>query len=568
MTELSFKHYPQVAPDRSSSISRIIHSWFDEKSQASIVSEDRTKTAPYDYLAFLRETQLLTKTIGLPTEDGTGWDVDHIFDASEALAFHGFVQWLMWHVSSLGVLPVWMSAPTEMRDRYEAWLATGLPAAFAMSEKAAGADWRKTRTILTTRAEGVLTLHGEKNYAGNAQFSPMVSTFVVDTADKEPSFAFVRTSAGRPGYTVRKNAVPEQMYVCDFTLTDYRVPNEDVISRGPQAFRDAVNTINIGKVNLATAALGLHSRMLLETFAHLERRTIFKTRTSEFGQNREIISRAIARNAAMRCYLEGCRRAMRRASQRDESYIVLNSMAKALVTELLERSVTELTDAASAFSFEIDSPVYALRKYISYLPRLEGTKYVNLAQTLKSAKTYVARRRLHADSTGTSDGSFSIGRDYLLSPRGLGGFRQNVGSAPVERREDIDFDKTSHPVLEVMEVIEEWIHHTSLSMPTSNQATNQALGEVYGWLVIATTLIDTEDSVYFLESHLGVVGDELLRVLSSRRSILRSVDFPVSKCVSLLLATGSAPTFDLEAARHSATIHRTSLWNPDGGIVQ
>lgn len=553
---------PQLGPNRDSDVSRIIHTWFDEKGQSRIVDEDRSKLAPYDYIAFLRESGLLTKTLGLTQRNEAGWDVDRIFDASEALAFHGFVQWLMWHVSSLGVLPVWMSGTQDMRSRYEKWLEAGLPAAFAMSEKVAGADWRKTATKLTVDDETCLRLTGEKNYAGNAQFSPMVSTFVVDKTSQEQGYAFIRTSAGQVGYQVRKNAVPEQMYVCDFTLDRVEIRRNEIISQGQQAFFDAVNSINIGKVNLATAALGLHSRMLLETVAHLDRRTIFGRQTSEFGQNSEIISRAIARQIAMRSFLMGCRKAMKAASARDESYIVLNSTAKVLVTDSLERSINELTDAASAFSFESDSPIYALRNYISYLPRLEGTKYVNIAQTLKSMKAYFSTLFSETEDRTPSSAEEPTGREYLLSPRRLGGFRTHLRAPLLTQLQEQEPAKSIRVLLTTLEYIAEWVNDSDLEFPLDDEASNQAVGEIYGWVVIAATILGNERDATLLDSHMRVIADELLQVLGRYRSRLTALGFPVPKCTALLLGVDNTPVIGLNAAREAIHNHRASMWTP------
>lgn len=509
-------HTFTLGPNLDSPLQSSIAEWFQAKGTSTLIAEDRGNEAPYDYLAFARESQLFTRTMvpeRLGSEDAQ-WNPKTIFETSENLAFHGFMNWLMWHVTYLGTLPVWMSENSVVQRHYVEALEWGMPSAYGMSEKAAGADWKHTVTELRMKS-GKTILSGEKNYAGNAQFSPIITTFVKDRRDSNESFAFVVVSAGKKGYRKRGNAVSEQMYVCDFTLNDYAVSESSLIQSGPQAFNDAVNTINIGKVNLASAALGVHSRILMETYGHLSSRSIFGKKTADFGQNRQNLAVAALRSHIMRAFLAACRNSMERASNSDQRYIVLNSIAKVLVTEMAERSIIDLTDAASALTFEADSPIYSLRNYVGYLPRLEGTKYVNIMQSTKSMNSYFSGSGLASDSGGP------VGPEYLLSQRSLGGFKKTRFGGWQEKLASAGKCKQTQLLIQAVSEIASWAGQNPVALADGDERLIQAAGEVYFKTVAICEISENaEYSREILQSMIGLMSTDLASTVIAHRNAL------------------------------------------------
>jgi acyl-CoA dehydrogenase len=45
--------------------------------------------------------------------------------------------------------------------------------------------------------------------------------------------------------------------VAEFNLTDYPIREEDILSRGEEAWNASLNTVNIGKYNLGWATIGI-----------------------------------------------------------------------------------------------------------------------------------------------------------------------------------------------------------------------------------------------------------------------------------------------------------------------
>ncbi|MEU0541160.1 acyl-CoA dehydrogenase [Nocardia sp. NPDC005978] len=511
---------------KNSAVQVEISKWFADKGAESLAAEDVSREFPSDYQAFLRSRSILSRTLCPEWIGGSGaeWTPRTIFGASETLAFGSFTHWLMWHVTSLSVLPVWMSGSSELQAFYAAALRDGQLGSFGMSEKGAGADWRKTATTLT-RSERGPVLDGAKHYVGNAQVSPIITTFAADG----PAFSFVRVAHTSPGFRLVRNAVPEQMFVAEFELDNCAVREADIIVSGGDAFFDAVNTINIGKVNLATAAIGLAGRALLETYRHTNGRSIFGVRTSDFGQNKEILSEATLWIIAMRSFLAQCAERMENAAASDRSFIVFNSVAKVFVTEMSESVIRSLTDVASAYSFESDSPLNAIRKFCAYLPRLEGTKYVNLMQMIKSAKAFV-------DSRGRSEGmdSGAVGAKYLLSHRGLGGLDAiDLG----DWRSGLDAVAglpNGAAFREFCLGFADWI--VSGAAPRGERAI-EAIGELYCVVVFGSEIakvVSESESAPLWDATYGLVCGEALRLLLRHRTVLDELGFPARQLAAAL----------------------------------
>lgn len=501
-----------------------ISRWFAEKGAEALAAEDVSRAFPDDYVHFLRDRSILSRTlcpawIGGPEAE---WSPRTIFATSENLAFGSFTHWLMWHVTSLSVLPVWMSGSLELQGVYAEALRNGHVGSFGMSEKGAGADWRKTSTTLTKSEHG-LVLNGAKHYVGNAQVSPIITTFAAGGPADSESFSFVRVSAEGPGFHLVRNAVPEQMFVAEFELEDYAVSGSDIIVSGRDAFFDAVNTINIGKVNLATAAVGLASRALLETYRHTSSRTLFGVRTSDFGQNKEILSESAVWVLAMRAFLAQCADRMESASRDDRSYIVFNSAAKVFVTEMSESVIRSLTDAASAYSFESQSPLNVIRKFSAYLPRLEGTKYVNLMQMIKSSKAFVG-------SSGKSPGRDSgeagpAGAEYLLSHRGLGGFESIDFGDWQSSLEAVSGLSNGAVFREFCLGFARWVAENDT--PKGERAI-EAIGDLYCIVIFGSEIanaVSRLDSAQLWDATYGLVCGEALRVLLRHRTVLDELGF-------------------------------------------
>ncbi|MFJ3952120.1 acyl-CoA dehydrogenase family protein [Streptomyces libani] len=475
-----------VRPDRSF-ISEV-SDWFLHTGREKVLRQEIDREFPAEYLYFLKSSKLLERSLVPAALSGgpDGWTPYRVAGLSEHLAFHSFTHWLMWHVSSLSAAPVWMSHNTEVQNTYKEQFRSGMVGSFGMSERGAGADWRHTATTVKRLTERYVA-NGGKDYTGNGNVSSLITTFATQADGGPRDYVLFRADSHRQGFQLVGNAVPEQMYVSEFRLSDYAFGDEDVISTGPQAFADAVNTINVGKFNLATAATGLVSRALLETYRHTSTRAIFGQTVSSFGQNREGLCRATLRLIGMKAFNARCVDHMHASGPDDNRYVVLNAVAKAKVTHDATEVIHSLADVISAKAFETDSAFRPAAKYAEYLPRLEGTQYVNLMQAVRAAPGFFdfARR---VPQTPATAGDGSGAPEHLLSRRGLGGLEKLVFSDHTPAKEALGHLPS---VARFFEAVER-LGHTLLAGPLdqSDQRRVQTYGELFALSVFGTVVAE------------------------------------------------------------------------------
>ncbi|MFJ8675968.1 acyl-CoA dehydrogenase family protein [Streptomyces sp. NPDC093589] len=495
-----------------------VSDWFRHVGREKVLRQEIDRDFPAEYLYFLKSTGLLERSlvpewIGAHTD---GWTPYRVTGLSEHLAFHSFTHWLMWHVSSLAGTPVWMSQNAAVQKTYAEQFNAGMLGSFGMSERGAGADWRHTATSVKRLAERYVA-SGGKDYTGNGNVSSLITTFAQRADGGDRDYILFRADSHRAGFELVGNAVPEQMYVSEFRLSDYEFAEDDVISTGPQAFADAVNTINVGKFNLATAATGLLSRALVETYHHTSNRTIFGQSTASFGQNQDALCRATLRLIGMKAYTSRCVDHMHAAVEGDDRYVILNAVAKAKVTHDVTDALHSLSDVISAKGFETEAAFRPILKYAEYLPRLEGTKYVNLMQAVRSAPTFFdfARNTQQVPDVATDS---SEAPRYLLTQRKLGGLEKLSFSDHTRSKEALGHLPSVALFFDVVERLGKTLFHRPLDQ--KNQRKVQAFGEIFAIAVYGTVVAEyarqrPDDEVW--ESVFSLVLEDLALTLVRTR---------------------------------------------------
>jgi len=347
-----------------------------------------------DFLDFAAKEGLFA-TFLTPAADGDGapgkrWDTARNAALSEILGFYGLGYWYTWQVTVLGLGPVWQSANRVARAHTAQLLADGHVMAFGLSERGHGADIYATDMILTPDGAGGFRADGTKYYIGNGNVAGLVSVFGrradVDVPD---GYVFFAADSRHPAYHLVKNVVSGQMYVSEFRLENYPVREQDVLHTGRAAFDAALNTVNVGKFNLCTAAIGICEHAMYEAVTHAHRRVLYGKPVTDFPHVRRELTDAYARLVAMKLFSDRAVDYLRSAGPDDRRYLLFNPMTKMKVTTEGEKVIDLLWDVIAAKGFEADTYFDKAAKDIRGLPKLEGTVHVNLALILKFMPNYL-----------------------------------------------------------------------------------------------------------------------------------------------------------------------------------
>jgi alkylation response protein AidB-like acyl-CoA dehydrogenase len=370
--------------------------FFENRGKKALVDSYINRTWYGDFLDFAAKEGLFA-TFLTPAADGGGvpakrWDTARNAALSEILGFYGLGYWYTWQVTVLGLGPVWQSANQLARAHAAQLLTDGHVMAFGLSERGHGADIYATDMILTPDGTGGFRANGSKYYIGNGNVAGLVSVFGRRAGvDGPDGYVFFAADSRHPAYHLVKNVVTGQMYVSEFRLEDYPVREQDVLHTGRAAFDAALNTVNVGKFNLCTAAIGICEHAMYEAVTHAHQRVLYGRPVTDFPHVRRELTDAYVRLVAMKLFSDRAVDYLRSAGPDDRRYLLFNPMTKMKVTTEGEKVIDLLWDVIAAKGFEADTYFDKAAKDIRGLPKLEGTVHVNLALILKFMPNYLFR---------------------------------------------------------------------------------------------------------------------------------------------------------------------------------
>ncbi len=312
--------------------------FFEDKGLAEMKDDFHQRAWYQDFLDFNAKEGILA-AFGTPAAvggEGARWDTARINDLNEILGFYSLSYWYAWQVTVLGLGPVWMSENEEAKQLVGKLLESGAIFGFGLSEQSHGADIYSTDMILTP-TDGGWVANGPKYYIGNGNVAGRLSVFGKFADTGEYVFFLVDTQA--PEYELQKNVVADQMYVSAFALHDYPVTQADILHTGKAAWDAALATVNVGKVNLGWASIGICEHAFYEAVTHADHRVLYGTKVTTFPHVRRMFADAYARLLAMKLYSARSADYFRSASEDDRRFLLFNPITKMKVTSEGERVI-------------------------------------------------------------------------------------------------------------------------------------------------------------------------------------------------------------------------------------
>jgi alkylation response protein AidB-like acyl-CoA dehydrogenase len=182
----------------------------------------------------------------------------------------------------------------EQKQSFLPKMATGeIRAALAMSEPEAGSDVQSIRTKAIRDGDDYV-VNGQKMWLTNGLRAGIVMTLVKTDPDADPphrgiSMLIVTKEPGvaKPadGLDVGKN-IDKMGYkgveTTEMSFSDYRVPVKALLgTEEGQGFRQVLDGIEIGRVNVAARAVGLATRAFEEAIGYAQQRKAFGKAISE-----------------------------------------------------------------------------------------------------------------------------------------------------------------------------------------------------------------------------------------------------------------------------------------------
>ncbi len=382
-------HKRTYADPKTREMMQKVIDFFETKGLEKIKADWHDKVWNHDFVEFMQENQVLATLMtpaGYGAEDSR-WDTTRNTAFAEIAGFYGFTYWYTFQVSMLGVCPVWMGDNEALKHKTAKLLEEGGVFAFGLSEKEHGADIYSSEMELHAQQDGNYLAKGHKYYIGNGNEAAITSMFGKQAESGE--YVFFATDSKHETYECVKNTVNEQNYVAEIALHDYPISDEDIMERGPKAWDNMLNTINVCKFNLGWCSIGMGTHVLYEALDHAANRKLYGGYVTDFPHVRQMLTDAYCRLVAMRLFADRATDYMRSASAEDRRYLLYNPMVKMKVTTQGEEVVRLLHEVIAAKGFEKEPFFEVVAHEIGMLPKLEGTVHVNMALVVKFMKNFL-----------------------------------------------------------------------------------------------------------------------------------------------------------------------------------
>jgi len=283
----------------------------------------------------------------------------------------------------------------EQKQRLLPKMATGeMRAALAMSEPEAGSDVQAIRTKAIREGDEYV-VNGQKMWLTNGLRASIVMTLVktdpaTDPPHKGMSMLIVEKEPGEPqpapGLDVGKN-IEKMGYkgveTVEMVFSDYRIPASSLLgTEEGQGFRQVLDGIELGRVNVAARAVGVATRAFEEAIQYAQQRKAFGKPISEH--------QAIQIHLAeMGTTLEAARLMLLSAAQKKsagERSDLEAGMAKLFASEACNEIVLKSLRVHGGYGYSKEFTVERLYRDAPFLLIGEGTSEIQ--------KTVIARRLL------------------------------------------------------------------------------------------------------------------------------------------------------------------------------
>jgi alkylation response protein AidB-like acyl-CoA dehydrogenase len=250
---------------------------------------DRAKRFPYEIVRKLGELGLM----GIPFPEeygGAGADtLAYAIAVEELTRIDSSVAITLCAHTSLGTQPIYLFGTEEQKREWLPPLTAGERlGAFGLTEPEAGSDAGNTQTrARLDEGTGEWVVNGAKQFITNAgtDISGVVAITAVTGENGRKEISNLLVPHGTPGYEQGEPYRKMGWNASDtrpLTFTDARVPEENLLGRRGEGFKQFLHILDIGRIGVAAMGVGLAQGALDEALAYAKERKAFGQSISKF----------------------------------------------------------------------------------------------------------------------------------------------------------------------------------------------------------------------------------------------------------------------------------------------
>ncbi|MEM6291628.1 MAG: acyl-CoA dehydrogenase family protein [Myxococcota bacterium] len=246
--------------------------------------------------------------------------------------------------------------------------------AFALTEPEAGSDVAGMQTTATPEGDGV-RLHGEKCWISNAGIADSYVVFARESQPREdgkPQFGAFWLPGDAPGLSVEPMKVIAPHPIGRVSFDGVHVPAAHRLGTFGKGLRIALANLDVFRVTVGAAALGLADRALQETVAHLSTRVQFGKPLAKQQGLRFAVAEVATEHVAAQLLV------YRAAAARDRDVATpdMAGMAKYYATEAAQRVVDRAVQSLGGRGVTVGEVPERLYREVRALRIYEGTSEI------------------------------------------------------------------------------------------------------------------------------------------------------------------------------------------------
>lgn len=263
----------------------------------------------------------------------------------------------------------------EQKKKYLPQLVNGKVGAFALTEPNAGSDASKGTTVCEDKGDHWV-MNGSKIFITNGYVADIFVVFAMTDPSKGTKgiSAFI-VEKDFPGFSVGRHEEKMGLHgspTAEIVFEDCIIPKENLLGRLGKGFNIAMNTLDGGRIGIASQALGIAQGALDQAIAYMKERVQFGKTLSKFQGLQWMI-------ADMETQVDAARLLVRRAAFNKDNGLPYNkeaAMAKLFAAETAMDVTTKALQIFGGYGYIREYPMERMMRDAKITEIYEGTSQV------------------------------------------------------------------------------------------------------------------------------------------------------------------------------------------------
>ncbi|MDR3072414.1 MAG: acyl-CoA dehydrogenase family protein [Clostridiales Family XIII bacterium] len=280
--------------------------------------------------------------------------------------------------SSLGANPINMFGTPAQKEKYLSKLASGEHmGAFGLTESNAGTDASGTKTTAVKNADGDYVVNGSKVFITNGYYADTyVITAQMDKEKGNKGIAAFILEKGTPGFSFGKKEKKmgiRSSATYELVFEDVVIPKENLLAEEGQGFKVAMQTLDYGRIGIASQALGIAQGAFENALKYSQERIQFGQPISNFQVTQFKLADMAMKIDAARLLVY---RAAFVASEHKVPVSYYAAAAKCIASEVANEVAREAVQIYGGYGYTREYPVERFLRDAKITEIYEGTSEV------------------------------------------------------------------------------------------------------------------------------------------------------------------------------------------------